>query len=149
MDDQPKVSHEQLGASMKALNGRFERHEKHFREVTDKLFDKADKALEATHANSLQIATVQATFTSIMESRVDHVTRLGKAETAIAAMQNDNSRHDGERGVIYALMRSPMIGWLAAAGAVLWAAVKSVSAYVPMVMFALLVTASLAGAALA
>ncbi len=153
MDDQSKVSHEQLSASMKALNGRFERHEKHFQEVTDKLFDKADKALEATHANSLQIATVQATFTSIMESRADHVTRLSKVEAAQAAMQNDNSRHDGERGVWAALARSPiimaLIGAMAGAAMAIWAAVKSISAHVPMVMFALLVTASLAGAALA
>lgn len=148
MTEKP-VTHEQLGASMLALNGRFERHEKHFQEVTDKLFDKADKALDAAHANSLQIATVQATFNSIVESRVEHVSRLGKAEAAIAELKNTNSRHDGERGVISALMRSPLIGWLAAAGAVLWGTIKNVSAHVPMVMFALLVTASLAHAALA
>ena len=148
MTEKP-VTHEQLGASMLALNGRFERHEKHFQEVTEKLFDKVDKAIEAAHSNSLQIATVQATFNSIMESRVDHVARLGKHETEIAELKLTNSRHDGERSVLSALLRSPLIGWLAAAGAVLWGTIKNVSAHVPMVMFALLVTASLAGAALA
>jgi hypothetical protein len=152
MTEKP-VSHEQLGASMIALNGRFERHEKHFQEVTDRLFNKADEATAAAHANSLQIATLQGSMDSIIGGRTEHLNRLDKHEVEIAEIKLANSKHDGERGVWVALGRSPiimaLIGAMAGAAMAIWAAVKSVSAHVPMVMFALLVTATLAGAALA
>jgi endonuclease YncB( thermonuclease family) len=159
MTEKP-VSHEQISAQIKAIDGRFtslenrlDRHEKHSQDISEKIFEKADKALDAAHSNSLQLATVQATFSSIMESRVDHVTRLGKAEAAIASMQNANSKHDGERSVLVGFARSPVVMALIGAigGAILavLAAVKNVSAHIPMVMLAMLVTAALAHAAIA
>jgi micrococcal nuclease len=160
MTEKPTVSHEHLDRAISALNSRVAAHERHMNTVTGKIFDKVDevsgqvgKAIEASHANSLQIATLQGTFTSIMESRVDHVSRLHDAEKAIVELKNSASQRDGERSVWTGLARSPIImlvlGGVAGAAAALWTAIKAVSAHVPMVTLALLVTATLAGATLA
>lgn len=148
MTEKP-VSHEQIGAQITALDKRVAAHEKHMNVTVGRLFEKADEATAAAHASSLQLAKMQISMENILGGRTEHLNRLDRHEVEIAELKLTNSRHDGERGVISALMRSPLIGWLAAAGAVLWGTIKNVSAHVPMVMFALLVTASLAQAALA
>ena len=123
MTEKPTVSHEQLGGQITALDKRVAAFEKHQNAITGRLFEKADEAVAAAHANSLQIAGLQSSMTNIIGGRDMHLARLDKHESEIAELNITNSRHDGERGVWTALARSPFIAWLAAAGAVLWAAI--------------------------
>ncbi len=147
------VTHEALRDGQHALNARFDRHEAHFNEVTTRLFDKVDKLTDATHDTGIAVADVYGRVNSILDARDGHMSRLSAVEASVRALHDNDTARMAERGVWAALARSPiimaLIGAMAGAAMAIWAVVKSVSAHVPMVMFALLVTASLAGAALA
>jgi hypothetical protein len=55
MDNSSKVSHEQLDASMKALNWRFERHEKHFHETAQGIGHAIQGAADLTELAAIDI----------------------------------------------------------------------------------------------
>ena len=125
------VTHEQLRAGQMALIDRFSSHEKQFHETTTRLFDKLDVAIDASHENKIALTKLDGQLVSMGESRESHIARLASAENAIKSLEAVNNRHDGERGVFAALLRSPFVGWLVAGFAFAWAAIKGAAAHVP------------------
>ena len=125
------VTHETLRAGQMALIERFTNHETHFRETTGKLFDKLDKVIDDTHANHVYLTRIDGQVAGMQDSRAGHIARLEDAEADIATLIAINNRHEGERGVWAALMRSPLIAWLAAGAAFLWAGITKLGAHVP------------------
>ncbi len=117
------VTHETLRAGQAAMERRFDRFETHFGEVTNKLFDKADEATKMAHENSLAIGEIGGRLGAIIDARDGHLDRLSAVETSVRTLHDNDTARMAERGVWAALARSPFIAWLAAAGAVLWAAI--------------------------
>lgn len=152
MPEKP-VTHEHLAMSMNALNGRFERHELHFQDVSNRLFEKVDRAIELAHSNSLHIAAIQGEMSAILGGRNEHLGRLAKNEEDVAELKLVNSRREGERGVVYAMVRSPLITALISAivaiGAVIWAGAKNIMNHAPAVIFGLACTVLLTASAFA
>ena len=125
------VTHEQLRAGQMALIGRFDEHQRVFHDTTSKLFDKLDKVIDANHDNHVYLTRIDGQVMGMQESRAGHIARLEDAEADIAKLMAINNRHEGERGVWAAIMRSPLFAWLAAAGAVLWAGITKLGAHTP------------------
>ena len=117
------VTHEALRDGQHALNARFDRHETHFNEVTTRLFDKVDKLTDATHDTGIAVSEVCGRVNSILDARDGHMSRLSAVEASVRTLHDNDTARMAERGVWAALARSPFIAWLAAAGAVLWAAI--------------------------
>jgi len=120
------VTHETLRAGQMAMLERFDRHETHFREITTKLFDRAEVAILASHENKVALTEINGKVSALIENRAGHLDRLHDAEKAIRALQDSDTAERAERGVWAAIIRSPFVAWLAALGAVLWAGIKSV-----------------------
>lgn len=150
---EPSVTHEMLRAGQMALIDRFGEHERHVRETNTRIFERLEKAIEAAHANHVQLTAIDGKVNSMVERGADQIARLGEVEGWVRDLQAAEAKHTGERGVWSALARSPVImaivGALLGAAAAVWTAVKSASAHIPMVTLALLITASLTGAVIA
>jgi hypothetical protein len=117
------VTHEALRDGQHALNARFDRHETHFNEVTTRLFDKVDKLGDDLHTTSVAMSDMGGKLNSIIDARESHLGRLMMVEASVRTLHDSETARMAERGVLAALARSPFIAWLAAAGAVLWAAI--------------------------
>ena len=126
-----QVTHEQLRAGQMALIDRFSAHEKHFHETTGLLFAKIDRTLDATHENHVFLTRIDGQVAGMQQSRDGHIARLVAVEGAVKGLEAAHNQNIGERGVWAALMRSPFVAWLAAAGAVLWAGITKLGAHTP------------------
>lgn len=121
------VTHEQLRAGQMALIDRFSAHEKHFQDVTVRLFEKIEESAAAGHSNQLALVKIDGQLAGMADRAVTVGSRLDKIEVTVSALDADGKRREGERGVLAAILRSPFIAWLAALGAVAWGAVKTIS----------------------
>ena len=125
------VTHEQLRAGQMALIERFTEHERHFRDVSIRLFDKLDQTVDAGHNNAIAITKLDGQVAEIVTSRHDFGVKLDKIENTVKDLVADGNRREGREGVIAAIMRSPFIAWFAAFGAVLWAAIRQIGTHMP------------------
>lgn len=125
------VTHEQLRAGQMALLGRFDEYQRQNHETTGMIFSKLDKVIDASHANHVFLTEIKGQVDGMQDTRDTHIARLVTAENAIKLIEAENNRHEGERGVLAAILRSPFIAWFAAAGAILWTALKGAAAHVP------------------
>ena len=125
------VTHEQLRAGQMALIDRFGEHEKHFRETSAKLFDRVDRAIEASHDNRVHIVSIQSDLRGIVSGRADHLSRLDKIEGSVADLKAEDYRRSGREGVLAAIVRSPFFAWCAAALLAIWAFVTNAGALKP------------------
>ena len=119
------VTHEQLRAGQLALLERFDRHEQQFRDTTTKLFEKVDRAVDASNENRVQIAGLQSSMGMMLENRAQQLARFETVERKVEALQIDSNVNQGKRSVLAEILRSPFIAWVAAMMAALWAAVKT------------------------
>lgn len=125
------ITHEQLRAGQMALIDRFAAHENHFRETSAKLFEKVDKAIDASYENRIQIERVQSSIGSVVEGRTHHLSRLEKVEADVAGLVNTDNMHKGERGVWAAIIRSPLAAWFATIALAAWAFITQAGSVKP------------------
>ena len=119
------VTHEMLRAGQLALIDRFDAHEKRFGETTAKLFDKVDRAIEASHANALAISKIDAGLVRMADDRPGYVQELRDLRKDVDALKGEQHERKGERGVLAAIAKSPLIAWLFAVAGAVWALLKS------------------------
>lgn len=143
------VTHEQLRAGQMAMLDRFDTHEKRFHEVTVRLFDKIEEGAAMGHSNQLALGKIDEKLAGMSDKAVTVGNRLDKIEATVTTLVADGNRREGERGVIAALLRSPFIAWLAALGAVIWAAIKNTAPHLPCIAFAVTIAVMAASSAIA
>lgn len=115
------VTHEMLRAGQMALIERFDAHERRYQETTSALFAKMDRAIEASHANAVSIASVNATIGKILEDRPGYIQQMHDMRADIDSLQATRDLQTGERGVLAAIAKSPFIVGLLSAAATAWA----------------------------
>ena len=125
------VTHEQLRAGQMALIDRFGEHEKHFRETSAKLFDRVDRAIEASHDNRVHIVAIQSDLRGVVSGRADHLSRLDKIEGSVAELKAEGHRRAGREGVLAAIVRSPFFAYLVAGCVGIWAFVTNAAGMKP------------------
>jgi len=117
------VTHELLRAGQLALIDRFTAHEKQYREDTSKLFDKVDRAIDASYENRIHITTMQTNMSAMLENRAAQLTRFENMERRVDDLSRDGYVKQGQRSVWLSILNSRPVAWLAgvlvAAGAFL------------------------------
>ncbi len=69
----------------------------------------------------LMLGEIRAQLSFISENTAAIRADVVSLTARVNALENDRSERAGRDGVLYAILRSPFVAWLAATGATVWA----------------------------
>jgi hypothetical protein len=108
------VSHEVLFEGQKAIQAALAEHVARSEKSMDRLFKRAETAIEISQQNSVAIALVKGSIDTVMASREDHIKVLANAASRLDALEAESNVRKGERGVIGKIFDSKAVAWLLA-----------------------------------
>lgn len=93
-------------------------------EQVRRLSDSVDRFTTTMSSVQQQLARMEKENEHTVERREKNEAWLHSIDKRVDALEDWKSEQKGERGFLVMVLRSPLLGLLAAAGAILWAALK-------------------------